>query len=164
MPNRSCCSSCSTCVLLAEDAVFDHLELVLQGVGGVEVAVDQVVHQGGEQLARRGRGALVPLQQLEQRLRVPLATIGIVAAHGDEPLGSQIHVDLGERPGERDDVDVVLEPTHARARRAPVRLVEGAIGEAVFIRQHLELLDLRVDDVDPGHAGIAELVRRLHRR
>ena len=66
-------------------------------------------------------------------------------------VGSEVHVDLGQRPGERDDVDVVLEAMHRRARRAPVGLVEGPLGEAVLIRQRLELLDRRVDDVDPRH-------------
>ena len=61
----------------------------------------------------------------------------------------EVHVDLGERAGERDDVDVVVEASHRRAGGAPVGLVERLVRQPVLVGQRFELLDRRVDDVDP---------------
>ncbi len=80
-------------------------------------------------------------------------TLFVVAAHGDEPLGAEVHVDLGEVAAERDDVGVVVVAPHHRAGGAPMGLVEGAVTEAVGGYQLGELVGRGVHHVGPGDSA-----------
>src|SRR5439155_943423 len=81
-------------VLVVEDAVLELLELVLGGVGGVEVPVDELVEQYVDQEARRAPLRPRTLEPGLRRVARPDVARRIRLAHRDHPVGADEEVDL----------------------------------------------------------------------
>jgi hypothetical protein len=139
--------------------VLDRLELILECVGGVEVAVDEFLddhrhdHPGGHvPVAVSGE----PCDAIEHGGRVPLSGGIVVVAHRDEPLIAEVHVDLGQGAAEGHEVGVVIEALQGRPCRSAASLVEGAIAQSVLLVERFEFICRGVAHVGPG--GGAERV------